>query len=166
MPTNAVAYPLVWRIFSALLIAMSRASLPFLLIAVLTRTSSITTQMLIRAFTILFAVPGIAAWLVECAFAATVGVTDDTLAIARPERRVEIPPRAIARITPWIVPLPGSGLWVHLRSGRRYGLQVSDPSPLLKALAEMCGTTAPLDHPSVIYARAKHSWGSWRSYHL
>ncbi len=35
MSTNAVAYPLIWRIIGAVLVAISRASLPLLLVIVL-----------------------------------------------------------------------------------------------------------------------------------
>src|SRR6184192_77960 len=60
-----------------------------------------------------------------------------------------LPCRAIARVAPWAVPLPGPGLSVCMRSGRwlRQGLQIDDPTPLLLALAETGGLEAARGAP-------------------
>jgi apolipoprotein N-acyltransferase len=171
MITNAVAYPLTWRIIGAILMTIGRVSLPFLLVLVLVRTYPISAMMLIRSFSILFIAPTVAAWLIERAFAVTVQITSGVLVIERHALRVEVPCRAIARITPWTIPLPGSGLWLRLQSGRRfrYGLQLADPSAVLDALADRVGsqsTAVARQHPSLIYAHAKQADGPWRWHHL
>ncbi len=95
-----------------------------------------------------------------------------SLVISRRGLRLEVPCAAIARVAPWAVPLPGPGLWLWLRSGRRlrYGLQADDPTPLLAALAAT-GAVASADaatrHPGVLYAHIKYGRGARpRWYHL
>ncbi len=171
MITRAIAYPPPWRIIGAVLLSISRGSLPVLLALVLfSRNPPILPLMLMRAFTILVIAPGIAAWLIERAFAVTVEIEGGKLVLQRRELRVEIPWSAIARLEPWTIPLPGSGLAVRLQSGRRfrYGLQVADPTAVLEALVgalEPEAAQAALQHPSTIYAHAKHSGRRWRWYH-
>jgi apolipoprotein N-acyltransferase len=167
----AIAYPLSWRISAAMLFAISRGSLPLLLALVLfSRSLPIRPLMLMRAFAILFIAPGIAVWLIERAFAVTVRIEGGELVLQHRERRIEIPSNALARLDPWMVPLPGSGLWLRLRSGRRfrYGLQLADPTAVVEALSAAgasAGAPTALQHPSVIYAHAKHSSQRWRWYH-
>jgi hypothetical protein len=169
--TSAIAYPLAWRIIAALLTAISGATLPVLLVIIVAGIHYFPPLMLMRVFAVLVVAPAGAAWLIKHAFAAKVEVTGDTLVIERRELRVEIPCRAIARISAWTIPLPGSGLWLRLQSGRRfcYGLQLDDPTALLETLAEagrLEGARVLLQHPSVVYARAKHSGPRWRWYHF
>ncbi|MBI1816138.1 MAG: hypothetical protein HYR72_14265 [Deltaproteobacteria bacterium] len=170
MTVRAIAYPRIWRVAAAVLITISGASVPVMLGAVLTRTRPITPQMLIQAFSVLAIAPAVAGWLIERAFAARLEIKDGALVIDRGEARVEIPCGAIARITPWVIPLPGSGLSLGLRSGRRvrYGLHLADPSVVLEMLTRAGGPQSALtllQHPSVVYARAKHR-ARWRWYHL
>src|SRR5258708_18127992 len=163
MSTHAVAYPLSWRISAVVLITISRGILPVLLaLVLLAHDPPISPLMLMRAFAILSIAPAIAAWLIERAFAVTVRIAGGELVLERRELRVEIPCIAIARIRPWAIPLPGTGLWLHLRSGRRfrYGLQIADPTALVETLAAAGGPAsarAVLQHPHVLYARAKHA---------
>ena len=163
MSSRAVAYRLSWRITAAVLIAISRGSLPVLLALLLfSRNPPILPFMLMRAFAILVIGPGIAAWLIESALAATAEIEDGTLVLQRRRQRIEIPCSAIARVSPWIIPLPGSGLWIRLQSGRRfrYGLQLADPAMIMDGLARADApprSSAAREHPSAVYARAKHS---------
>ena len=172
MSLRAVAYPVSWRITASVLLAISRGSLPLLLVLVLvSRDPPITPLMLVRALTILAVTPGLAAWLIERAFAVTLQLEGGELTLHHREQRVEIPCAAIARVHLWTIPLPGSGLWLHLRSGRRfrYGLQLDDPTILITALA---AAGAPerlreaLRHPAAAYAHAKHSGRARRWYHV
>jgi hypothetical protein len=165
-----VAYPPVWRAFAAVLVAISRGGVPLLLAIVLfTRSAPILPLMLLRAFTILVVAPGTAAWLIGRALTVTVAVADGSLVLQRDQLRVEIPCDAVTRLSPWIIPLPGGGLWLRLRSGRRfrYGLQVRDPTPLLSGLAAagVAAAAVTLQHPTMRYAHAKHSRRRWRWYH-
>jgi len=93
---------------------------------------------LIRVFSGLCLAPGIAAWILERAFAAMVSIEDSMLVLQDRWQRVEIRATAIDRVTPWMIPLPSSGVWVRLKSGRRfrYELQVSDPIAVIEALAD------------------------------
>jgi len=172
MRTEAIAYPLSWRIMAAALIAISRGSLPVLLALVyFSSNPPIMPLMLVRALVVLSVTPGIAAWLIEHAYAVVVEVEDDKMLLHHPERRIEIRCSAITRIDPWAVPLPGSGLWLHLQGGRRfrYGLQMTDPTGLLDALAQ-AGAREPAQvarqHPMAAYAHAKHSGRPRRWYHV
>lgn len=166
MSADAIAYPLSWRIIAAVLIAISRGGVLLLLALVLVSHVQIPPLMLMRAFTIVAIAPATAAWLVARAFAVTARIADGQLVLEQRERRIEIPCSAITRLTAWTIPVPGAGLWLWLRSGRRfrYGLQIADPTALLEALAAAGGPAegrAVVEHPSVIYARAKPSHRRW-----
>src|SRR5204863_2775419 len=169
---RACAYPLGWRIAGALLFAVSRASLPAILaLVVLATDPPVTPPMLMRAVVVLALLPGLAARLVARAFVASLSVDDDALVIRRRDLRLEVPYRAIARLAPWAVPLPGPGLSVCLRSGRRLrqGLQIDDPTPLLLALAEAGGleaARAATRHPVLVYAHARARGAPRRWHHL
>ncbi len=180
MTTRAIAYAWPWRIVAAALVAISRTGLPVLLaFLVFSRNPPILPLMLMRAFTILVAVPAVAAWIIERVFAARVEIDADTLVLQLHGRRVEVPTSAVARVRPWTVPLPGSGVSLRLSSGRRlrYGLQLPDPSRLLSALPCAAGDGARMNestvdgehttprHPSVAYAHAKHAGAVRRWWH-
>ncbi len=188
MTLRAIAYPWPWRVAGALLVAISRTTLPVLLaLLVFSRNPPILPLMLMRAFTILVVTPALAAWIIERAFAAHVEIDSDALVLRLRGRRVEVPTTAVAHVRPWIVPLPGSGVSLRLTSGRRlrYGLQLPDPSRVLTALAaatrdsatptsaaeSTVGGASTLDadatlrQPSVAYARAKHAGGARRWWH-
>src|SRR5213083_1097205 len=158
---RACAYPLGWRIAGAVLFAVSRASLPAILaLVVLASDPPVTPPMLVRAVVVFALLPGLAARLVARAFVASLSVDDDALVIRRRDLRLEVPYRAVARLAPWAVPLPGPGLSVCLRSGRRLrqGLQIDDPTPFLLALAETGGleaARAAIRHPVLVYAHAR-----------
>ena len=165
------AYPRSWRIITGALFAVSRASLPVILVLVVVATDPpITPPILIRLVTIFALLPGLAAWLIERAFAANVEVRTGELVVRRHDLRLEIPCNSIEDVAPWIVPLPGPGLSLRMRSGRRlrYGLQSADPTPLLLALADVGGVDAARSaahHPSVVYAHVKQASAPRRWYH-
>src|SRR6266516_2397597 len=94
---RACAYPLGWRIAGALLVAVSRASLPAILaLVVLATDPPVTPPMLMRAVVVLALLPGLAARLVARAFVASLSVDDDALVI-RPRDRA---PRTLGRAAP------------------------------------------------------------------
>ena len=171
-PIRACAYPLGWRIAGALLFAVSRVSLPAILgLVVLATDPPVTLPVLVCGVVVLALLPGLAAWLVARAFAAEVSVDGDALVIRRRDLRLELPCRAIARVAPWAVPLPGPGLSVCMRSGRwlRQGLQIDDPTPLLLALAEVGSleaARAAMRHPVLVYAHARARGARRRWHHL
>jgi len=165
---RAVAYPPAWRIIAAILVSLSRGCLPLLLLTVLlARDPPITPPMLLRATTLLALMPGIAAWLIARAFAATLSVRGPDLVLQRRDLRLDVPCASIVRVTAWTVPLPGPGVSLWLRSGRRlrYGLQIADPTRLL-AECGVAGAGATMTHPSLVYAHAKSVVGPWRWHHF
>ena len=162
MKTRAIAYPPPWRIAAAVLVAVSRGSLVVLLALLMFFDTRLTNQLrLMRTFAQFCLAPGIAAWLVERVFAATLLIQDGALVLQRRRQRIEVPCDAIDRVAPWTVPLPSGGLWLRLKSGRRfrYGLQVADPVALIEALADAGApphVRAASRHPAAIYARSKN----------
>jgi apolipoprotein N-acyltransferase len=117
---------------------------------------------LMRVFAGLCLAPGIAAWLLERAFAVRLLTQSGQLVVKRRRQRIEIPCDAIDRVVPWTVPLPSGGVWLRLRSGRRfrYGLQVADPIALIEALADAGApeqVRGASEHWIAVYARSKSS---------
>ena len=168
---RARAYPLVWRTVAGVLVAVSRGSLPIILLLVVTASDPpVTPPVLFVLVTVLAVVPAVAAWLIGRAFAAQVEARAEGLVIRRLGWHLEVPWPAIAEILPWVVPLPGVGLSFRLGSGRRLpcGVEINDPALLLAQLAERGGVgaaRAAAAHPGVVYGRARASVGRRRWYH-
>jgi hypothetical protein len=168
---HARAYSPWARSVAAVLLACAGASLPALLaLVVFANDPPVTPPVLFRLVLVFTIAPGLGAALVGRLAAARVAVRDGELAIERRRVRLEIPAGAIVRVAPWTVPLPGPGVSLGLRSGRRLpcALQLADPLALLDALAELgvSAAAAAAAHPSVVYARAKASAPRPRWYHL
>jgi apolipoprotein N-acyltransferase len=160
MVTRAIAYPLSWRLVTAALFVISRAGVLLLLALVLFSHMTIAPLPLLRAFTLLCLTPVVAVWLIERAHTVTLHIDKGALVLAQRGLRIEIPSAAIAAVDAWTIPLPGGGVWLRLRSGRRfrYGLQIADAAALTDTLV---AAGAPPEvrpaaqHPSALYARAK-----------
>src|ERR1043166_654730 len=120
MMTRAIAYPVAWRLVASVLLAISRGSVLFLLALVLFSRNTIAPLPLMRAFALLCLVPALAVWLIERASAVTVRIEGGALVLEQRGRRMEVPCGAIAGICAWTIPLPGGGLWLRLKSGRRF----------------------------------------------
>lgn len=117
---------------------------------------------LIRVVTAFCLLPRLAVLLLERMFAGTLRVDAGALVLERRDRRVEIPIDAVAAIDPWRLTVPGAGVRLRLRSGRRWsdGIAMDDPTVLLAALIEAGGSPellAAARHPSVVYAHARSS---------
>jgi len=168
---RARAYPLLWRVVAGVLVAVSRGSLPIILLLVMTASDPpVTPPVLFVLVTVLAGVPGVAAWLIGRAFAAQVEARSDGLVIRRVGWHLEVPWPAITQIIPWVVPLPGVGLSFRLGSGRRLpcSVEVEDPAVLLAELAERGGVAAAgvaAAHPAVGFGRARATVGRRRWYH-
>jgi apolipoprotein N-acyltransferase len=169
MQTDAYAYPWSGRALAGLLVAASRLGALVLIGLVLFADLRLENPLrLLRAFVGLCLAPGLAAWLVARAFAATIRVAEGALVIDRRGERIEVPCRSIADVRPWTVPLPSSGVALRLASGRRfaYGLQIDDPDALAAAVADAGGAAsvrAAARHPAARYAAARGRWRSrWR----
>jgi len=167
---RASAYSRRWRAARAVLIALSRASLPALLVLVVLATDPpIDPPQLLQLVLGLALLPASAAWLMRRTCAARVEPRTAELVVRRSDLLVEVPYTALARVRPWALPLPAPGLSLELRSGRRlaYALETADPTPLLEALDALAPEAArpALRHPSVAYAHAAAIAPPWRWYH-
>jgi len=161
---SGAAYGIAWRIAAAALVALSRASLPLLLLLVLLANDPpVSPLQLVELVALCAALPALAAELIGRALRAEIALAGDALCVRRADRIVEVPISAISRLIPWTVPLPAPGLSLRLRSGRRLRLQlqVDDPAPLL---AQLSGPPAALA-ASVAYAHARATAPGWRWYH-
>jgi apolipoprotein N-acyltransferase len=93
-----------------------------------------TPLVFFRAVAVAAALPALAAWLLERAFAARL-VRDDGCLVAHGRgRRLEIPLDAIAEAVPWRTPLPRPGATLRLPAGESIEVTLDDPGALLALL--------------------------------
>jgi hypothetical protein len=167
---EAYAYSPFWRLVGATTFAFSRASLIVMLVAILYSRIAVTPIEVIRTFVLLFVIPALAARVIARGMAARVELRDGDVTIERPGVRVDVPLPAVAGLVPWHVPLPAPGFALVLGSRRlvRPGIASHDPTPLLRALAArgVAAAARAVDHPTIVYARARAAWGRWRWTHL
>jgi apolipoprotein N-acyltransferase len=126
-----------WRALVGLLRVFARGSLLWMGAAALLQHDSQTNALSqIQMVAGLFLAPEIAAWCIERAFAATARIADGMLILEQRERRIEIQALQIAAVEPWTLPLPATGVWLRLDSGRRWsqGIALRDPVALIDAL--------------------------------
>lgn len=165
----AGAYSRPWRIAAALLLALSGGSLPILLgVVVLANDPPIGVALLLQLVALFALLPALLVRLIGRACAARVALGDAALIVRRADLLVEVPYAAIARVAPWIVPLPSAGLTLWMRSGKRlrYAIALDDPVPLVEALAPVFGDAVPAaPNPSLAYTHAAAAAPPWRWYH-
>ncbi|MBI1815454.1 MAG: hypothetical protein HYR72_10780 [Deltaproteobacteria bacterium] len=164
------AYPNTWRIVAGVLIAVSRASLVGIGLWLLEVDQFVPLFALVRIVAVFAGLPACAASLIQRAFSATVELHDDELALRGRDLQVDIPYAAIARVAAWKLPLPGPGLSLWMRSGRKlsYGLELANPMPLLSALSARGGVEtarAARADTLMVYADARASVDLWRWHH-
>ena len=126
-----------WRIAAGLLQVFARGSLLWMGAALLLLENPETNRLTqIWMFAALVLAPEVAAWCIQRAFAATLRIEGDALVLEQRERRTEIPVKSIAAATPWTLPVPATGVWLTLDSGRRWsqGIALRDPAALIDAL--------------------------------
>lgn len=161
------------RVVAALLLTASAASLPAMLVLVVSATDPpVTPPILARLFAVFAVLPYVAGRLLRRAMVAEIELRPSELVVRRRGLGLEIPYGAIERVVPWTAPLPGPGFGFVLRSGRRlhYGVEAEDPTPLLAALGDAGGVGSArraLEYPTLLYAR---TWSAARHrrrwYHL
>jgi hypothetical protein len=120
----------------------------------------VTPDVLFRIIVLFALLPAVLAWWIRRSSEATIEVDHLTIAITRRGFRLEGPSTAIDDVIPWLIPMPGPGFSLRMRSGRRlrYGVETAEAEPVLRALAETAevGVAArAMRHPSVIYAAAR-----------
>jgi hypothetical protein len=168
---RACAYTPLLRIAGGVLVALSGASLPAILVLGMLSPVPVPLAAWVRALVAFAAAPAVLAVLIRRALTVDVEVHEAELVVHRRGLRLQIPATAIERIVPWTIPLPGPGFWLRMRSGRRlsYGLQAPDPSSILSALAATAAVEAAqraMRHATLVYASAKHGGARWRWYHI
>lgn len=158
---DVVVYPPAWRAAAAGLRVFARGSLLAVLAALLLSENPPSNPLKqMRLFLGLFAAPELAAWCIMRAFASRLRVDDGSLRLCGRDETVEVPLSSIANVSPWRLPLPRAGLWLTLRSGRRFpcAIQVSDPVAVVDAMVAAGAShelRERLAHPMVVFARAR-----------
>lgn len=171
---SGAAYPVAWRVLSALLFTVSRGSLA-VITALVVLGFVFSPPLLVRVAIFLVLIPGLAAALIRQVFMVDVGIREGGLSVHRRGlfqrgRKIELEQGAIKRVAPWRIPLPGPGLSIFSGLGherRHYALQTDNPTPLLNAAAP--GDNPPpssLAQAMLVYARARWAAGIARWYHL
>jgi apolipoprotein N-acyltransferase len=133
----AVVLTPAWRIAAGLLQAFAWGSLLWIGIEWVAMPDAQPNPLTrIWRFAGLFLAPSAAAWCIARAFVATVRIEGDALVLEQRERRIEIPLANIAAVEPWMLPLPTTGAWLRLGSGRRWshGIALADVAGLVDAL--------------------------------
>jgi hypothetical protein len=100
-------------------------------------------------------------WMLRRFTASTLLVEPSRLVLQLRTVRFEIPLESVTGLEPWKLPLPGSGLALRMKSGRRfqYHLQVAAPLALLTALGRSVPAAAPAaEHPGSRLGQARHDW--------
>lgn len=127
-----------WRMLAGLLHGFACCSLLWMGAAALVGDAAQANPLSqIWMFAGLFLAPKIAAWAVLRANAATLAVESGLLVLEQRERRIEIPAARVVALQPWRLPLPATGSWLVLESGRRWshGIATADLDALAAALA-------------------------------
>lgn len=105
--------------------------------------------------------PLVLVWVLRIFIASTLRVEPTRLVLQLRGVRFEIPLESVTSVEPWRLPLPGSGLSLRMKSGRRfqYALQVAAPVPLLNTLGTSVPSAAPAaEHPGSRLGQARHDW--------
>lgn len=137
-----------WRIATGLLQVFARGSLLWMGASLLFLDNPETNRLAqIWMFAALVLAPEAATWCIRRAFVATLRIEGDALVLEQRARRTEIPVKNIAAVTPWTFPIPATGAWLTLDSGRRWsqGITLADPATLVDALVRAGGRPALTD---------------------
>jgi len=161
-PADALAgaiYAPAWRVVIAALRVWSRAGL-LLVTALVVLGSSLDMRPLVlfRTVAVAAALPALAAWLLERAFAARLARDGARLVAHARGRRFEIPLDAVAGAVPWRVPLPRPGVTLRVRSAASIAVALDDPGALLASLG--ADPYRPIVRWAAARARSRHvGWG-------
>lgn len=145
--------------------ALSAGNLLYLvalsLLGILEGLDTFSPLELVLRMVVLSLLPLLLVWLLRRLTAATLLVEPTRLVLQLRDVHFEIPLASITGVEPWKLPLPGSGLALRMKSGRRfqYRLQVVAPAPLLTQLGAALPSAAPAaQHPSSRLGQARHDW--------
>lgn len=153
-----------WRLVSAALVAVSLATLPTYLVALVV-LPPVPPMVMIRSFLVGTALPWLVAVGILRAFAGTVEAAGGTLRLRRGDVDVDVPLASIATVRPWRASLPRPGIGFVLGSGRRLplGVALDRPATLLDVLAEAgVDVRDARRRPSVVHAETRRAPSAWR----
>lgn len=155
------AHPVPLRLLGALAKALAGANLllaaALLLLGGLSGAQPPGPFAVARELALFSLLPLAILFVVQRIGAATVDVEASRLVITRREARFEVPLESVAAARPWRLPLPGPGLSLRMKSGRRftYGLETAELSSLLAALRSAGVAGAAPEHPMAAWAQAR-----------
>lgn len=127
-----------WRALAGALRLCAGAGLAWLAYDMLARIGlQVQSLAQLRWFAAAVLAPLAAAWAIERAFAAQARVERGTWVLEQRRQRIELPLASVARLRPWRLPLPGSGVDVRLAEGPRWtrSLALARPQSLYRLLA-------------------------------
>lgn len=139
LPASALLLSSWQRALLALLRGMSRLGVLALAgVAVFGDEAARGMLVQLRQFAVLVLAPEAAAWLLAWLLSARVDVDGDRLRIDARGRRIEIPLRSLVAVRAWRLPLPSSGVDLHLAAGGRWpqGLALRGPDALADRLQQ------------------------------
>lgn len=151
------------------LVAASGLSLPAILVVMATweepPVAHARTFYQARLFLLFVLTPFLLSRVLRWLCAGRMRAENDRLVLVGRGLRIEVPRASIGRLVPWVVPLPGPGFWLVLRSGQRlrYGFAPRRFVPTLTGLG-LEPSQVPAAHPAIAYAAAKQQV-AWRWYH-
>ncbi len=118
--TEAVAYTGLQRLATALLQTGAAATLLAIFAQLFFSEDPPDNPLrLMRAVAGFSLLPALGAACLRRFLAASVTIEGATLTVRQRQRRIEVPLESISEVEPWNLPLPGPGLCLRLRSGRR-----------------------------------------------
>jgi hypothetical protein len=157
------------RLLTGALAALSWVSLPlaFLILLQWNEPPLLHARLLFgaRLILVLGVAPYLAARTLRGLCTARLRYEADALVVSGRFLRVEIPRTAIERIRPWHLPLPGPGVWLVLRSGRRFGYALEPHRTAALSAFDPALAAPALAHPTLAYAAAREQV-TWRWYHV
>lgn len=166
------AYAAPARVFAVALQALAALNILYvaahLVLDIIEGTESAPPLIVAMGVALFSGVPLAAGALLHHLLTATVDIQPPLLVLALRRTRFEIPLASITAIRPWRLPLPGPGLTLEMKSGRRfrYRLELADPGVLLSALGpELPSARAALGQASIAYAGARHLFARRRWVH-
>lgn len=145
LPARVAVLSPATRLLAGLLRAGARGGLLWMCVALLLNEALRTNTLAqIRLFSTLFLLPEAAAWCVLTLCAAQAMVVDGKLALTRGGRRRELALSEIAEVRLWRLQLPGPGLSLRLKTGRRwrYGLALTNADARAAARAAITAQLA------------------------
>lgn len=149
-----------WRATAAALRAVAATGLAWLAVDMaLRRGAQVQSLDQLTVFAAAVALPMIAAWGIERAFAARARIEGSALVLDARRRRIEIPLASVAALVPWRLPLPGNGADLVLASGQRWSLAVADAPALGRALAAAGSPVRPGDGMAARLAAVRATGG-------